>query len=416
MSEGFHIDTPAPEAREVGVRPVRRLSDDQDRPQARKPVQMPKRPGFVNFLKNLCHLLVLIINALCAVGLVVSAYASHIAPSHWPPAVVVAMTFPAFFLGIVVSLIADLIWWRRTCWVPILAIIVCLPQVREYCPINLPHLHVSEAVKERQFTLLSYNVYNFNDYPGHEGDYNRQLEYILEKSPDIVCLQEAAYIAPTSDNRISQFQLDEIHEMYPYVFTQGKNFALLSKFPAKPINLDFPANEFRSGDMAAWRLDIKGQVVNLFSVHLRSLALTVEDKTAYQDIVKLDSISKKDIREAKSAIMPKLCQAGVEREGQIHYLQKYLSRYGGKNAIVCGDFNDPVNCYGLYLLKKENHMQQAYEHAGFGPMITYNANDLYFRIDHVLYRGNLKPWSISRGRTKASDHYPVLTTFVLESD
>ncbi len=412
---GFSIDTPAPEAREVGLRPVRQLTEEYDdrpnRPSGYQP--KPQRSLTHNVLRHVANVAMLVLNCLAAVGLVFTAYCGHIAPTEWAPAVVVAMTFPAFLLGMTALFIVDLIWWRRTAWVAGVALLCCVGQIHEFSPLNLPHLHMSASTREKSFTLLTYNVFGMNDFQGHDGDYNRQIQYVLDKSPDVVCIQEAWFLAPTPKNKLNQYQLDAMHEMYPYVFTQGKNFAILSKFPAKPINLDFPANEFRSGDMAAWRLDIKGQVVNIFSVHLRSLALTVDDKAAYQDIVKLDSINKKDLAEAKNAILPKLCDAGVEREGQIRYLQKYLNRYGGKNAIICGDFNDPVNCYGLYLLEKESHMKQAYEHAGFGPMITYNANDLYFRIDHVLYRGNLQPWSISRGRTKASDHYPILTTFVL---
>ncbi len=413
--DGFSIDTPAPEAQEVGLRQVRSISHYGERPsspdsgrdsrQGRSPLHAVARHAF--------NVVMLILNVLVGIGLVFSAYSGRIAPAEWSPAVVVAMTFPAFLLAMTVLFIADLIWWRRTAWVAGVALLCCVGQIHEFSPLNLPHLHMTASTRERSFTLLTYNVFNFDDYQGHEGDYNRSLQYILDKSPDVVCLQEAMFISPTAANKITQYQLDEMHDMYPYVFTRGKNFALLSKFPAKPINLDFPSHEFKSGDIAAWRLTIRGQVVNLFSVHLRSLALTLEDKEAYQDIVKLDSISKRDLRDAKSAIMPKLCSAGIEREGQIRYLQKYLGRYGGKNAIVCGDFNDPTNCYGLYLLDTESHMRQAYEYAGFGPMITYNANDLYFRIDHVLYRGNLQPWSITRGRQKSSDHYPILTTFIL---
>lgn len=414
---GFNIDTPAPEAKEVGIRQVRTVSPDyankrQDIPNKEKSKNDKKGPHFI--FRHFFNTLILALNVVVGLGLIFSAYSSEIPPTKWSPAVVVAMTFPGWFLAMLILFITDLIWWRRTAWVAGIAMLCCIGQIHEFTPLNLPHWRMSDSTKERAFTLLTYNVYNFDDFQGHTGDFNRQMEYILDKCPDIVCLQEAMFIAPTAENKINQFQLDAMHEMYPYVFTQGRNFALLSKYPAKPINLDFPANEFKSGDIAAWRLDVKGKIVNIFSVHLRSLALTIEDKAAYQDIVKLDSISKNDLRDAKSTIFPKLTQAGIEREGQIRYLQKYLHRYGGKNAIICGDFNDPINCYGLYLLETESHMRQAYEDAGFGPMITYNANDLYFRIDHVLYRGCFKPWSIHRGRQKSSDHYPVLTTFVMD--
>jgi orotate phosphoribosyltransferase len=46
---------------------------------------------------------------------------------------------------------------------------------------------------------------------------------------------------------------------------------------------------------------------------------------------------------------------------------------------------------------------------------TYNRNRLYFRIDHVLYRGALRAVNVRcehSGTGSHSDHYPLLTTFV----
>jgi endonuclease/exonuclease/phosphatase (EEP) superfamily protein YafD len=56
--------------------------------------------------------------------------------------------------------------------------------------------------------------------------------------------------------------------------------------------------------------------------------------------------------------------------------------------------------------------KDAYRQCGFGPEITYNANKLYFRIDHILYRGDMDAINIRRGKLKSSDHYPLLATFL----
>lgn len=412
---GFSIDPPTPQAREVGIKQVRRPAAAQPTwPNGESARPAPKPPSLRQMIRHIGYWIMGIINVIVATAMIFAAYSERIPPSEWGPAVVVAMSFPAWLLAMTLLLIADLAWWRPLAIIAGLAMLTCIGQVQRFSPFNMPHIHLSDERKETSFTLMTYNVYNFDEFRQNDGDENRQLAYILRKNPDIVCLQEAMYISPTKQNKITQKQLDSLHIIYPYVFTQGMNFALLSKFPAQPINLDFPKKEFASGDIAAWRLNIHGRVVNLFSVHLRSLGLTDDDKGAYQDIVKLDSITKRDIHDAKSAIVPKLAAAGVEREAQIRYLQKYLQRYGGKNALICGDFNDAVNCYGLYLLEHESHMRQAYADVGLGPMITYNANDLYFRIDHILYRGDMHPYTMSRGNIKASDHYPVIARFYFE--
>ena len=58
--------------------------------------------------------------------------------------------------------------------------------------------------------------------------------------------------------------------------------------------------------------------------------------------------------------------------------------------------------------------REVYPEVGMGYMSTYNRNRFWFRIDHVLYRGNLRPVSMERGKTASSDHYPLLTTFVFD--
>ncbi len=422
INEGFSIDPPVPEARELGVRrsaPRRVSGGGGSKPQP--PVSSgngAKPPSalapWILALRHTANVAMVILNALAAAGLIFSAYAQRIPPSDWPFAVVVTMTFPAWLWLSIALFAVDLAWWRRTAWIPGLAMLACVGQIHDYMPLNLPHLGMNAEDKERALTVMTYNVMALNDFQHRELGYNRQLSYIKRKNPDIACLQEAHYLRPTKANEITQSQLDSLHTLYPYVMMQGENFALLSKYPAQSINLDFPTKEFKSGEIAGWRLHVRGKIINLFSVHLRSFSLTPEDKDAYKDIVRLDSVSRKDVREAKNAIIPKLKDAGVERAEQVKLLQKYLSRYGGKNAIVCGDFNDPVGCYGLWRLTDESHMKQAYAETGFGPMITYHANDLFFRIDHILYRGQMRAWSIKKGRTKASDHYPLTATFILE--
>lgn len=399
--EGFKIDKDAPRRRPASGR-------KPDKKAVAKQV-----PPWRRAANRMANAAMVAASALSALALMVSAYAQRVPPTELGAASMAAMAFPAAFWLAMLFFVVDVAWFRRTAWIPGLAMLACVGQIHDYMPLNLPRWGMSQEQKERSFTFMTYNVLDFNDNQGAQPPCNRQLEYILQQNPDVAVIEEAMYIAPTERNRITQHQLDSMHRAYPYVLTQGSNFAILSKFPVEPINLDFPAEDFVSGDIAGFRLDIYGKVVNVLSVHLRSFSLTERDKGAYRDIVRLDSVSPSDIRDARSAIAPKIEQAAVERAEQVRYLQKYLQRYGGKNAIVAGDFNDTENSYGIYLLCNESRMRQAYASTGFGPMVTYNANDLFFRIDHVLYRGDLQPYKMKRGSLKASDHYPLTVTFLV---
>ena len=57
-------------------------------------------------------------------------------------------------------------------------------------------------------------------------------------------------------------------------------------------------------------------------------------------------------------------------------------------------------------------MHDAYAEAALGPAITYGKNRFYFRIDHMLYRGDFHVNEIHKGKPVGSDHYPLMATFV----
>ena len=78
--------------------------------------------------------------------------------------------------------------------------------------------------------------------------------------------------------------------------------------------------------------------------------------------------------------------------------------------MVCGDFNDVVDSWAYSVIAGDD-MKDAYLEAGCGPLATYNAHNLYFNIDHILYRGKLKAVNFGKGNLKSSDHYPIFSYF-----
>lgn len=83
--------------------------------------------------------------------------------------------------------------------------------------------------------------------------------------------------------------------------------------------------------------------------------------------------------------------------------------------VLCGDFNDVPGCYAVRALEKCG-MHDAYAQTALGPTITYNLNRFYFRIDQTLYKGDFKAVSVERGALDSSDHHPLLTTYVWDTD
>lgn len=360
-------------------------------------------------------IIVLVLTIIICAGFIISAYCGMISPSTLKYAPIAAMTFPLWLIAVLIIGAIDTIWWRRTAAIPFLSILICIPHIYKYSPFNLPNGEMNEAQKSRSFTIMTYNVLQFiNQNPNYPYDDNAQLEYIMTVSPDIVVLEEAEYLGSTPSNKITQDQLTALHRMYPYTFVESNEFAFLSKYPAEPIPVSFPKKDFSSGDIAGWRFYKNDIPINVIGVHLASFSLGRDEKEHFKEMTTPDKVEASYLRDMRYDYLPKVVRACQQHEGQIKILERILKKYGGENTIVCGDFNDPIGSYPLYYLEEYCNLKQVYPEVGFGPMITYNANHFLFRIDHILYRGNLKPYSMTRGNLKASDHYPLIATFLIQ--
>ena len=368
-----------------------------------------------SLLSKILGVTVFIVTLIVAILFLTSAWAGWISPLSNKIAPIWAMTFPIWLASLIAIFILDLIWWRKTAIMAFLSLLICIPQIWDYCPLNLPKGKMNKDQSERALTIMTYNVLQFvNQNKDYDLDYNDMLRYIINKKPDVVCIQEAGYMHPNKRNRISQAQIEKLHEIYPYVFYHRSEFAFLSKFEAEPIPVDFPYDKFGSGDVAGWRLIKDGVVINVFGVHLRSYRIDPSLRQLWKELTTPETTEAKYLKEARKELAPLIIQASQDRAEQVQALENILRKFGGETAILCGDFNDPENSYSVHYLEENCNMKQAYSEVGFGPMITYNSSNFFFRIDHVLYRGKLKPYSIKRGNTKASDHYPLSVTFLVD--
>ena len=373
-----------------------------ERPTVSKPKKQP------SIWRRLSSAVLAVVNIAVAIGLTASAYAGSINPIAHPTAPAVAMTFPIWLLGAVILLGVSLFVRVRLAAIIGLGIIASLPSILDYSPIHLPK-HASDD--GFTFTVMSYNVLGLQDQnDSYYGDINPTLSYILNQDPDIVCLQELSSLHTSPHLHVTASQIDSIHCQYPYVLIASKSQAIFSKFPVEPIQIGFKySGESGSADMACFRAEIKGKKVTIFNIHLQSFSLVSEDKEMFTKLTHLKG-SENEIAQMRSHLVNKIRAAGPQRVLDTEELIKYIRKFGGPNVIVCGDFNDVPGSYPLRLLADE-HLKEVYPEVGFGPMITYNANRFYFRIDHILYRGDLRPLDMTRGSIKSSDHYPVTATF-----
>ncbi len=356
--------------------------------------------------------LLIFICAVASTGLVASAYAGAINPVDHPFAPVIAMTFPLWLIGAVVAIAITLFLRKWVTLIVVAGICVAMPSILDYSPLHLPSKVSDDA---ETFTIMSYNVFGFVDQSNaYPGGVNPVISHILREDPDIACLQEATFISPSSSEHITASQIDSLHAQYPYVLIGSRSQAILSKFPVEPVNIGFKyANVGGAADMACFRAEIKGHKVTIFNIHLQSFDLVTEDREMFLKLTRLEG-NESEIKQMQRHLIDKICAAGPRRVLDTRQLMRYIDKYGGPNVIVCGDFNDVPGCYSLRLLAGLK-LKEVYPEVGFGPMITYNAGRFYFRIDHILYRGDMKPVAMKRGKIRSSDHYPIEATFEISN-
>ncbi len=357
-----------------------------------------------------------IFTIICATGLIAGSFGGNIDPASLKGICLMVMTLPGWILLMLLATVLDLLWCRKALMLCLLTFIACASAIWEFSPLNLSSPSMADYAKNPKFTFMTYNVANLYDlteqYPG---DVNPIISYILLTEPDVVNLQECPLMSVYKPTRITSKQVDSLHRAYPYILIYGYSNALLSKYPAESIHLPGPNKP--GNEIAAFRLNIEGTKITLFDVHLQSYSLSSQDKELFHEITDLKDPEgaksiKSSVREVKSQLLTKIQAAAVQRADDCRRLIRFIEHWGGPNVIVAGDFNDVPGCYTLRQLA-DYKFRQVYPELGFGPMITFNRDRFYFRIDHILYRGDLTPLRISRGDIKWSDHYPLLATFAI---
>ncbi|MBD5322328.1 MAG: hypothetical protein HDS01_06125 [Bacteroides sp.] len=373
---------------------------------------------FTNSVRTTLTVILFIVNILVAVATIVAAYGGYADPSRHLMCALISMMLPGILIAGLLTAIIDLIFRWRFALIQCVAWLISLPSLLVYSPMHIGTEKLTPEEESRSFTLLTYNVLQFWDFRGNVPglERNATIDYILDTDADIVNLQEVEFIKSWPLWQITDGQIRELTERYPYrVVNVSKDLTVLSKYPFEFLSIPMPGNS--SEKMALFRLNVMGETIHLFNVHLESIGLSMADKQLYTDLFKKAPASelalKREMRDVKHQLIDKLSAAFKKRVNQARFIRETIDSIGG-NFIVAGDFNDIQGCYAIRTILGDD-MHDAYADNAFGPTITYHGNRFYFRIDHVLYGGDLRAVDIERGNQPSSDHYPLLTTFVLGS-
>ncbi len=361
----------------------------------------------VNPLRKIIAIAFLLLSVVLSLALVLAAYVEYLSPEKYALPALLGLVFPIIALFTIILFIALLFISPRYSVVSFVALLLSVPAMRQYCPINMGNDRL--LTNRPGFSILTYNVYHYKDVDrellGDEIDYNRTLQNIINADADIVAIQEKSSSNFQVNKRLhfTAEQLQEINRLYPYQILEPKG-QILSKYPVRLVS-DTIYTE--TAFTTVYEVDIEDRKVTVVNNHLQSIGLTKDDKELYVELTtKPDSIENK-LGGAKS-ITRKLLRAFEQRARQVEAVDS-LARSIGGNVILCGDINDTPNSYAYHVLKNDRH--DTYLDLGTGPGYTYMANRMWVRIDYLLYEGDMQARYVNVIEKRSSDHYPVYAEF-----
>lgn len=364
--------------------------------------------------KKTLKVVLLSITVMIAVAMLVSAWGGLVDPhkSRLLPLATLAMP-----IVLMVNLAVALAWLCVLRWkyalIPLVAVLISWSPVSTVFPITIFHKSADDAVT---FKVMTFNVANFGEYNPSNHNPSKSMRYILDEDVDFVLLQEGSQ--ERDYLRLSNVEMmsDELKQKYPYHSDGNRDLMILSKYPYTVVpDSSFADNANPNIDVYKKAFDINlpnGKQLRIVNLHLRSFGMGENDKNLYADITRygVNVNEHSELQNIKRSLFDKL-----NRAFRYHALEAVVVRSlidnSPANLIVCGDFNDTPSSY-CYRTICGGDMRDTYKDCGTGLTYTFHDRRLFFKIDHILYRGEMEAVDWYRDKAGDSDHYPQVATFV----
>jgi endonuclease/exonuclease/phosphatase family metal-dependent hydrolase len=360
----------------------------------------------MNLGKGLIKILLFAANLVVVLLLIVSLLATRISPEKVLLPAYSTLLFPLivlFNIGFVIFWLSFRKWFFL---LSLLTLLVSFNIIKNTFPVNFKQS--VDRSKEAGLTLLTYNTHANGFMAKHTKEKpNPVIQYMLDKDPDVLCIQE--YSARTNDEFLSESDLMKIFEKYPFKHIQYKveagwsksGVATFSKYPIVGRILV----EFKSRFNTTIATDIrwKEKTLRIYNCHLESNNLTENDKIMAFRLK--DNLDTENIKGTTMHLSRKLGAAYRIRGPQADIVSKNIAS-SPYPVLVVGDFNDLPSSYAY--TKVRGKMKDAFVERGFGLGWTFSESILKFRIDHIFYDDNIELIDFKLdNKVRYSDHYPL---------
>lgn len=314
---------------------------------------------------------------------------TFVSPSSYPTLSLLGLFFPIFVVVDIAFFFFWLIFRFYLVWVPLVGLMVVAGYAMDYCPIN-----TKKYLSDSAICVVTYNLGKVNE----EEERQEVLNYLKEKSPDIVCFQEI------QDNLVNMPEFQNIVDSMHYHKVKGTAKCILTRFPVlgDTLHIDYPTRN--NSSMACW-VYCQGDSMLLVSNHLESNALSDSDKTEYKNMI-LEPEQQR-VEHGSRLLIRKLRDAAYYRGDQTDTLCSLIDKNAEKSIVMCGDFNDTPISYTYQRIARR--LDCAFRKIGRGVGFTYSQSGIFVRIDHIFVSSD---WQcikcyVDEGVT-ASDHFPMV--------
>jgi endonuclease/exonuclease/phosphatase family metal-dependent hydrolase len=240
---------------------------------------------------------------------------------------------------------------------------------------------------------MSYNVRLFNVFKWLDRDDipDAILEFINEKNPDILCIQEFSNSA----------NIDLKVYRYKYVLMEGKQIktgqAIFSKFPIiDQGNIVFP----NSNNNVVFADIKKGKdIVRVYNMHLQSIKISPDVNEISENIDVID-------QQKSKSLFIRISKAFKQQQEQAVIFKEH-EKECKYPIIICGDMNNSAFSYVYRNIKGK--LKDSFEEAGKGFGATYKFKYYPARIDYIFADETMEVKKFeSFSEFQNSDHYPIM--------
>lgn len=312
-----------------------------------------------------------------------------LAPKSFPLLSVLTLFMPLFFILNGLFFLYWAIQFKKQLIISGLVLLIGITFINKFYKFSSP-----ESIKEeKDFTVMSYNVRLLNVFKWIDRDDVPAdiLNFINDKNPDIVCIQEFSASA----------HIDLKVYPYRYIYMNGDQIktgqAIFSKFPILDQgNIIFP----NSSNNVIYADIKKGKdVIRVYNMHLQSIKISPDVNEIDQNI---DVIN----QQKSQMLFIRISEAFKQQQQQAEIFKEHKMKCIYP-IVICGDMNNSAFSY-VYRSVKGN-MKDSFEEAGSGFGETYKFRYYPARIDYIFADEKMSVKKFENfSEFINSDHFPIM--------